>query len=110
MIDPLLSSPLHAAADALPANELFQERGWTDGLPIVPPTEEAVRRFLQAARLDPGDVLGIEPVRRRRITAEKVAIAAVMAGGRPGYMPVLVACSTTPRSARRASTTTWRRS
>jgi hypothetical protein len=90
MIDPL-SSPIHDVGDALAANELFQERGWTDGLPVVPPTEDAVRRFLEASHLAPGAILGIEPVRRRRITAEKVAIAAVMAGGLPGYMPVLVA-------------------
>jgi hypothetical protein len=37
-----LASPAHDVADALAANELFQERGWTDGLPIVPPTEEAL--------------------------------------------------------------------
>ena len=91
MSDPPLSSVVHETTDALAANELFQERGWTDGLPVVPPTEEGVRRFLAAARLAPDDVVGVEPVRRRRITAEKVAIAAVMAGGLPTYMPVLVA-------------------
>ena len=78
-------------ADAFEANELFQRNGWTDGLPIVPPTEEAVLRFLAAAALAPGDLVGVEPVRRRRITAEKVAIAAVMAGCLPEYMPVVVA-------------------
>jgi len=41
--------------------------------------------------LAPGDVVGVEPVRRRRLTAEKVAIAAVMAGCRPDYMPVVLA-------------------
>jgi hypothetical protein len=91
MSDPPLSSAVHETTDAFAANELFQERGWTDGLPVVPPTEEGVRRFLAAARLAPDDVVGVEPVRRRRITAEKVAIAAVMAGGLPTYMPVLVA-------------------
>ena len=91
MSDPPLSSAVHDTTDAFAANELFQERGWTDGLPVVPPTEEGVRRFLAAARLAPDDVVGVEPVRRRRITAEKVAIAAVMAGGLPAYMPVLVA-------------------
>jgi hypothetical protein len=91
MSDPPLSSAVHETTDAFAANELFQERGWTDGLPVVPPTEEGVRRFLAAARLAPDDIVGVEPVRRRRITAEKVAIAAVMAGGLPTYMPVLVA-------------------
>lgn len=86
-----LRSAVHEVADAFAANEVYQERGWTDGLPIVPPTEDLVRRFLAAARLAPGDVVATEPVRRRRITAEKVAIAAVMAGCRPEYMPVVLA-------------------
>ena len=91
MNDPPLRSRAYDVTDALAANEFFQERGWTDGLPIVPPTATAVLRFLQVAALAPGDVVGIEPVRRRRITAEKVAIAAVMAGARPDYLPVVIA-------------------
>jgi hypothetical protein len=86
-----LRSPFHEVADAFEANELFQRNGWTDGLPIVPPTEPGVRRFLEAAGLAAGVVVGVEPVRRRRITAEKVAIAAVMAGCLPEYLPVVVA-------------------
>lgn len=86
-----LVSTAHDVADAFEANELFQRNGWTDGLPIVPPTETAVLRFLEAVKLAPDAVVGIEPVRRRRITAEKVAIAAVMAGCLPPYMPVVVA-------------------
>ena len=86
-----LRSPLHEVADAFEANELFQRNGWTDGLPIVPPTEESVRRFLDAAGLAAEAEVGVEPVRRRRITAEKVAIAAVMAGCLPEYLPVVVA-------------------
>lgn len=86
-----LASATHEVADLFAANELYQDSGWTDGLPIVPPTEALVRRFLDAAGLVPDDVVGVEPVRRRRITAEKVAIAAVMAGARPEYMPVVVA-------------------
>jgi hypothetical protein len=87
---PLASTP-YEVADAFEAQELFQRNGWTDGLPIVPPTEALVRRFLDAAGASPGDVIGVEPVRRRRITAEKVAIAAVMAGCLPEYM--LVVCA-----------------
>src|SRR5262245_45844255 len=86
-----LRSPLYEVADAFEANELFQRNGWTDGLPIVPPTEAGVRRFLGAAHLRPDEVVGLEPVRRRRITAEKVAIAALMAGGLPEYLPAVVA-------------------
>ena len=44
--------------DAFAANELYQDNGWTDGLPIVPPTDTLVRAFLEAARLAPGDVGG----------------------------------------------------
>ena len=86
-----LQSHTYDVADDFEANELFQKNGWTDGLPIIAPTDERVRRFLEAARLDAGTLVGTEPVRRRRITAEKVAIAAVMAGCLPEYMPVVLA-------------------
>ena len=86
-----LTSAVLEVDDPFEAIELFQNNGWTDGLPIVPPTEEGVARFLAAAALQAGDVIGVEPVRRRRITAEKVAIAALMAGCLPAYMPVVVA-------------------
>jgi len=85
------ASAVYEVADAVEANELYQRNGWTDGLPIVPPTEDAVARFLDAAKLAAADVIGVEPVRRRSITAEKVSIAAVMAGCLPEYMPVVVA-------------------
>jgi hypothetical protein len=92
---PLPPTPLASATyevdDFLAAHELYQDNGWTDGLPIVPPTEALVRSFLDVAGLRADDVVGVEPVRRRRITAEKVAIAAVMAGCRPEYMPVVLA-------------------
>ena len=91
MTEAVLASPTHEVADAFEANELFQRNGWTDGLPIVPPTEAAVRAFLAAAGCNANDIIGVEPVRRRRITAEKVAIAAVMAGCLAEYMPVVVA-------------------
>ena len=85
------ASAVIEAADAVEVNELFQRNGWTDGFPVMPPTEAAVGRFLEAARLAPGDVIGVETVRRRSITAEKVAIAAVMAGCLPEYFPVTIA-------------------
>jgi hypothetical protein len=89
--DTTLASATYDVEDPFEANELFQRNGWTDGLPIVPPTESAVRTFLERAQLLPGDIVGVEPVRRRRITAEKLAIAAVMAGCLPEYMHVVVA-------------------
>lgn len=77
--------------DALEAIEFYYEQGWTDGLPVVPPTPERVAEFLRAADLAPDDVIGVQATRRRIITAEKIAINAVMAGCLPQYMPVVVA-------------------
>jgi hypothetical protein len=88
---PSLQSATYELADAFAVNEFYQDKGWTDGLPIVPPTEERVAAGLQAAGLAPDEVIGVEGVRQRPITAEKVAVNAVMAGCKPAYMPVVVA-------------------
>jgi hypothetical protein len=66
------------------------EEGWSDGLPMVPPTAGRVSRFLEAAGLEPGDLIGQVPTREVICTAEQVAVNAVMAGCRPEYMPVVV--------------------
>jgi hypothetical protein len=71
--------------------EDYHRRGWTDGLPVIPPTPAAVERFLDAAGLSPGVVLGTVPTREVVVTAEHAAINAVMAGCLPEYMPVVVA-------------------
>ena len=84
-----LASSVHEAPDFLAAQELFHSRGWTDGLPVVPPTEEAVMACLEGATMPPGHVLGVEPVRGRLVTAEKVAVNAVMAGALPLHFPVI---------------------
>ena len=79
--------------DVVEAIERCYELGWTDGLPVVPPTSERVQEFLEYAGL-PGDtVLGSVAERRREITAEKVAANAVMAGCRPEYFPVVLAAT-----------------
>lgn len=78
------------ADDALGAIELFFERGWTDGLPVVPPTEERVRAMLDSVRRDPGEIAGRLPERRRAVSVEKIAINAVIAGCRPEYFPVVL--------------------
>jgi hypothetical protein len=85
-----LGSARFEVADALEANELYQQNGWTDGLPIVPPTEARVAECLASAHLAAGEVVGIEPVRALAITAEKAAVNAVMAGCLPAYFPVVV--------------------
>lgn len=76
--------------DAAAAMELFFERGWTDGLPIVPPTPEAVEAMLEYAGRYPAEHLGSVPERRREVNVEKVAINAVMAGCLPAFFPVVL--------------------
>ncbi len=78
-------------ADDVAAAELFLQRGWTDGLPIVAPTPALVSSFVSAVGREPGDVLGVIPEQNRVITVEKLAVNAVMAGCRPEYMALLVA-------------------
>jgi hypothetical protein len=69
----------------------YQERGWTDGLPIVPPTETRVRELLKQTARDPREVVGVLPPRQGEATVEKIAANAVMAGCRPEYFPVVLA-------------------
>ena len=73
------------------AVELYYKNGWSDGLPVIPPTENRVAEFLDYVELDPDKIIGEVPERNRKISAEKLAINAVMAGCLPEYMPVLVA-------------------
>jgi len=82
---------VHSAGGDDDVRELFEARGWTDGLPIVPPTPERVAAALEAAVMEPGQVLGVETVRGRAITAEKAAINAVMAGCRARDFAVVAA-------------------
>ncbi len=72
-------------------NRFFYQRGWTDGLPIIPPTEEAIAEMLAGTDL-PADhiVVELEP-RRGKATVERIAINAAMAGALPTYMPLLIA-------------------
>ena len=73
------------------AYEHAYDQGWTDGLPIIPATPEAVQRFVTAAGRAADEVLGIIPPRKGRATVEVMAVNAVMAGCRPEYMPVIIA-------------------
>jgi hypothetical protein len=67
------------------------ERGWTDGLPVVPPTPERVLRMLSGTRRNPSEVVAHVPPDLAECTVEKVAINAVMAGCKPEYLPVVLA-------------------
>ena len=89
-----LASTRHDVADMMAAQEFYHSRGWTDGLPVVPPTEDAVEACLEWAGLVPEHLVGVEPVRARAVTAEKLAINAVMAGCLPMHFPVVVTAFT----------------
>jgi hypothetical protein len=71
--------------------EFCYARGWTDGLPVVPASRALVDEMLEAGGLKPDTVIANMPSRKVDVTAEKVAINAVMAGCKPEYMPVVVA-------------------
>ena len=73
------------------AFEYFFERGLTDGLPVVPPTEERVLAMLDGTSRDPGEVVALVPPNLVEGTVEKIAVNAVMAGCRPEYLPVVLA-------------------
>jgi len=72
-------------------NRFYYENGWSDGLPIVPPTAARVQEFLKHAGREADEELGVLLPDKRSATIRTVAINGVMAGCRPEYMPVLVA-------------------
>ena len=89
-----LSSRRYQVDDIQAAQEFCHSRQWTDGLPVVPPTAAAVEACLDWTMLAPDQLIGIEPVRGRAITAEKLAVNAVMAGCLPMHFPVVVTAFT----------------
>ena len=78
-------------ADPGELHDAFAERGWSDGLPVIPPTEERVEAMLAYTDRDRREVLGVLPPRRGVATIEAVAINAVLAGCEPRALPVLLA-------------------
>ena len=86
-----LSSSQIQLPDTIEAIEYFYSQGLTDGLPVIPPTPERVEQFIEAAGQGPKDILGTRPSRNWVVTAEKVAINAVMAGCLSEYAPVVMA-------------------
>ena len=77
--------------EAPDAIELMYETGWTDGLPVVPPTRERVDRFVKHLGRPPDEFIAEIPPLGGRATIERVAVNAVMAGCLPEYMPVVIA-------------------
>jgi hypothetical protein len=92
---------------------LFLENGWTDGLPIIIPTEERVAEMLKGTSHDPDEVVGEMSITDseavQEYTVEKVAVNAVMAGARPEHLPVILAIASTKEAAFPSSTTSFGR-
>lgn len=73
-------------------NDYFYEQGWTDGLPIVPPTQTRVAALLKGMPgHDPDELISVVPPKMGRATLREVAVNAVMAGCKPEYLKVVVA-------------------
>jgi hypothetical protein len=70
--------------------EAMFDRGWSDGLPVVPPTEVRVLKMLDGTDRSPDDVIAAVPPDLVECTVEKVAINAVLAGCKPEYLPVVL--------------------
>ena len=94
-------------------HRLFLENGWTDGSPIVLPTEERVAHMLKGTAADPNQVVGRMTVtihqERLEYTVEKVAINAVMAGAGPQHLPVILALAASEETSMPSSTTSFGR-
>ncbi len=71
--------------------EAMYDRGWTDGLPVVPPTEARVMAMLEGTTRDPDEVVALVPPNLAEGTVEKIAVNAVLAGCRPEYLPFVLA-------------------
>jgi hypothetical protein len=88
------SSTLHSRhVELASAEDEFESmftRGWTDGLPVIPPTPERVLRMLTGTTRNPQDVVAIAPPNLVELTVEKIAINAVMAGALPEYLPWII--------------------
>jgi hypothetical protein len=89
-IAPKLRARAIELGDAEDESEAMYARGWSDGLPLVPPTPERVARMCAGTTRDPADVVAIVPPDLVECTVEKVAINAVMAGCLPEYLPVVL--------------------
>jgi len=87
---PMVSRHVQIGAKEDPIEACY-ERGWSDGMPVVPPTQTRVLAMLDGTTRAADEVLGLMPSNLDACTVEKVAINAVMAGCRPEYMPVVLA-------------------
>ena len=76
--------------DAVDEFEFFLEKDWSDGLPVVTPTEARLARMLAATHRDPDELIGAVPPAGGRATVRSLAIHALMAGCKPEYLPVVL--------------------
>ena len=95
MVDP---EPITLSAKTYPeavnaVNNLFARNLWRDSLPIVPPTEETVNWILKGTDHDPSEVIGTAWPRGGIVTVRALAVVLAMAGGRPEYLPYLIAAA-----------------
>jgi hypothetical protein len=72
-------------------NQMYLDNRWGDGLPLIPPTPDAVKWMLSGTNRNPYEVLGTINPKHGIATIEKIAINAVMAGAKPQYLPVIIA-------------------
>ncbi len=102
--DPLIADRLRAESENSPlrarkieiapaddVHEFLYDQGFTDGLPVIPPTPERVLRMIGGTKRDSQEVIATMPPNMAPATVEKIAINAVMAGCKPEYMPVIIA-------------------
>ena len=83
-----VEDPVRTAREAI---RYCYEQGWTDGLPVVPATQDDVDAFLATVDRDPGEIIGVQEHLKRRVTVAQAAVNAVMAGCEPEYFPVVLA-------------------
>ena len=77
--------------ETIDAIEFCYEQGWTDGLPVVPPTIDKVRAMVERSGRAADELIVELPPKGGKATVEKIATNAVMAGCLPKYMPVILA-------------------
>ncbi len=103
------SAQLKGTEDDL--QRLFYEKGWTEGLPIVLPTEERVQNMLKGTSTSPEEVVGevfqMDTRETVKYTVLNVAVIAVMAGARPEHFPIILAIASTRQTALMPSTTAF---
>lgn len=103
-VDPAHADRLRAEADNSPIRarridlgdlddefEFMFDQGFSDGLPVIPPTPERVIRMLEGTSRDAQEVVAVMPPNMAKVTVEKIAINSVLAGCKPEYLPVVIA-------------------